>query len=240
MANHVEGSDASSERDPQALVARLVALSSSMTADEKRAAAERLHAAGLTVTSDSGQRPPSPPPHLAQGSAQALQATLGHGPKDTLDPARALELARLTADFAASMDKGVWLNWKKLAPNSKIKRTGNAKTTMARFAAGDPDVSQSQLEQELKRMRDLAVGIMSAIEDVGRQFAQHHLSRFAPGEIESAAKIGKGAMTAIEAACWRKYVELAAPRDSEAIEEEVRGVVAEYTEKFISGLERRA
>lgn len=194
-----------------------------------QAATHALSAAGFSLPANGA---------LPAEQSKQLQAFLGHGPGETLDPARVADLARLGAEFIASVDKSVGASWKAVASNSRIRHTAGSKATMARFAAGDPQVTRTQVQQELDRLRTLVGGLMSAVERAGEQFAQRHLERFSPSQIEAMARLVPGAFTAHEAKCWRKYKELAEHHDKAAIEQDIRSVIAEYTERLIEGLGR--
>jgi hypothetical protein len=65
----------------------------------------------------------------------------------------------------------------------------------------------------------------------GRQFAQRHLERFAPVEIERAAR--DGGPRNLEARAWQKYQELAAPLDADAIQREVMAALVAYAEALL-------
>lgn len=211
------------------LVSQLVDLARNITDAERQVISDRLAAAGFASAGENG---------LPAAPAQQLQTFLGHGSKDRLDPARTLELTRLAAEFVNSIDRSVSASWRAVAPNSRIRHTAQSRALMARFAAGDPEITKAQVQQELDRLRTLAGGLLSAVERAGEQFAQRHTERFSPLEIEAMARLIPGTFLAMEAKCWRKYKELAEHQDKAAIEQDIRSVIAEYTERLIEGLGR--
>ena len=181
----------------------------------------------------------SPSPSNPSDAANALQQSLGQGPAESLDQARALELAAMLVEFAASLDQVAWSTWKIVNPTSPLKRANPAKSTMARFASGDAAVTRDQVKQDLERLRQLTAALTASVNQAGKTFAQKHVDKFAPGEIEHLAKASSGnVLVGHEVKCWRKYVELAGPLDAQAIERELLGSMAGYAESLLKGLSK--
>lgn len=223
--------------DLASLVARLAELAASMSAEQKRGAAAQLRRAGLVDGVPAAGGASTGAASGADGPGRLLQQVLGHGPKDGLDPARALELATVLVEFAASLDQVVWNTWKAVAPASGIKRTNPVRVTMARFAAGDADTGRAQVKQDLERLRQLTAALTASVNQAGRSFAGKHVERFAPGEIESSARMSSaGMLVSHEVRCWRKYVELAGPVDAQAIERDLMAAIATYAESLMKGV----
>ena len=171
--------------------------------------------------------------------ASALRSALGQSPGATIDAASAMDLAAMLAEFAASLDQVVWSTWKIVAPNSPLKRSSPARVSMSRYVAGEPGATREQVKQDLERLRQLTAALTAAVGQTGRVFAQKHVEKFAPGEIEHMAKASAGSvLVGHEVKCWRKYVELAGPQDAQAIEREILGAMAGYAESLLKGLSK--
>lgn len=231
--------------DPSALATRLGSFAAHMSADEKIAVMRSLKAAGLVerveTPSQTSVAPTAPVSSASFGALpdaplKTVQSALGHGPGDHVDSARLLELAAMLADFANGLDQVVWSTWKAIAPNSPIKRIGSTKVSMSRFVSGDAEVGKAQVKQELERLRQLTAALTASVNQAGRQFAQRHVEKFAPGEIEQLAKMSSGGLlVGHEVKCWRKYVELAGPMDAQAIERELLAAISTYAESLMKG-----
>lgn len=218
-------------QDPSFLVARLVELGGKMSGEDKKAAAAALKGVGIVEQTSSGALP--------EAQAKALMLALGMNPSDTLDAARLLDLATLLVELAGSLDQVVWNTWKAVAPTSPIKRAGSVKVTMSKFAAGDQDTPRGQVKQDLERLRQLTAALTASVNQAGRSFAQKHIEKFAPAEIENLAKMSSGGLlVSQEVKCWRKYVELAGPVDAQAIERDLLNAIAAYAESLMKGVAR--
>jgi hypothetical protein len=217
-------------KDPSFLVSRLIELAPTLSAQQKQGLTEKLRQAGLapTVAIDWPEQP-------ATMARQKLQA----GPGDSLDPGHVLEVVAVLAEFTASLDQLAWTTWRTIAPRAQIRRPQPLLKTLARYAAGDQDVSRGQVTQDLDRLRQLVAALISAISQAGRQFAHSHAVKFSPDEIKALAAMERGGMlVSAEVKCWRKYVELASGRDEATIENEIMQAVADYAESLMRGLGR--
>jgi hypothetical protein len=140
------------------------------------------------------------------------------------------------------MDKVVWNIWRAIAPKSKTRKDvsvmGDIRQVGAKYLGGDREVSVVQVNQIVDRLRQLLAGILTAIGPAGRSFAQHHLSRFSPEAIKDVASAEPGMFVSIEQKCWRKYSELAAELNEDAIEVEIQEAIARYAEDLMRGTAR--
>lgn len=167
-------------------------------------------------------------------STEALRAALSLSAGEPADTGRALELCAALCEVVSSLDQVVWSTWKVIAPGSSLKRTGPAKATMARFVAGHPEPSKAQVRADLERLRQLTAALTASIGQAGRQFAQKHVEKLAPAEVEGLARMSSGSvMVGHEVRCWRKYVELAGPMDAQAIERDLLAAIAAYAETLV-------
>jgi hypothetical protein len=218
--------------DPQSeigqLVARMIELLPEISDDERDAAADQLAAAGYAPAEAAALRPEV---------AQALAAALGLKNGDLPDPNRIAEILPLLAEFGAALQQLTWATWRTIAPNAALRRTGSLQKTLAQFVTR-PDVPRETVAADLNALRHLIASIISAVSDVGHQFASSHLARFLPAEIESAvdAEGGGGLFKNKAALCWKKYAELSETLEPAAIESEIRRVIAEHAEHLIKGL----
>lgn len=174
-------------------------------------------------------------------AAKRLEQSLGLGPGVHVDQASACELAAMLVEFAASLDQVVWSTWKIVSPSSPLKRATPARVAMAKFASGDPGITREQVRQDLERLRQLTAALTASVNQAGRVYAQKHVDRFAPAEIEKLARVsggGGGVLVGQEVKCWRKYVELSVPLDAQAIERELMGAMSGYAESLLKGLSK--
>jgi hypothetical protein len=218
--------DAMELQDPAFLVQRLCDLAPKLPQAQKEALIARLVDAGLAPV--SGPAWPAEPLSKLAGRLQlddGLQPHAGH----------TLELLQMLSELAMSIEQIAWNMWKAIVPNSNLRRGTPLQRIMSRFLADDPDVPRGQVSQELERLRKVNAALLSSVGQTGRQFAHKYASKLAPAEIESAVRTApKKMFAAIEVACWKKYVELAAENlDEAAIDHEIREIVREFVESVI-------
>lgn len=217
--------------DPAFLAERLAALAGSMTDEQKRAVEKHLKKAGVVSSPAPGGMPDE--------AAAVLRKTLGMTDGEALDAARMVKAAALMVEMAASLDQVVWNTWKTLSPRSDIRRGQPVKGTLKRYVAGDGEVAGTQVKQDLERLRQLTAALISSVSQAGRTFAQKHVEKFSPSEIEALAKMGGGGLlVSQEVKNWRKYVELAGPVDAISIEGELLAAIAGYAESLMKGIGR--
>jgi hypothetical protein len=221
------------ELDPQSeigqLVARMIEHLPETSDDEHDAAADQLAAAGFVPRESGSLRP---------DVLQSLVAGLGLKNGDVPDPNRVAELVLLMAEFSSAIQQLTWATWRTIAPTASPRRSGSLQKTLGRFVTGQADAPREMVAADLNALRHLIASIISAVSDVGHQFAATHLARFMPAEIESAvdAEGGGGMFKNKAALCWKKYAELSETLEAAAIESEIRRVIAEHAEHLLKGL----
>jgi hypothetical protein len=215
-------------KDPSFLVSRLVELAPSLTEEQKQGLSERLRGAGFVI--EGGGVWPT-------AAAEALANELSPGDKIRLEPVRTLELLAVLVAVTRSLDQIAWNTWKTMAPRSAIRRGTELNREMVRFVAGDPDYSRTQVKQDVERLRQLIAALIGAVGKAGGQFAQKHITRFSPGEIE--ASVGKtGIFGGADAKYWQRYKELFGATDAASIESELLASIVNWAEPLIKGLAR--
>jgi len=216
-------------KDPSFLVARLAELAPTLTEVQRRVLTDRLREAGLAPAPSAG---PAWPEESLEKLKSKLQMRTGEP-----DAARLLELTTTLVELAGSLDQLTWNTWKTVSPRSALRRPAPLVQSMGRFVSGEAEVGRGQVAQDVERVRQLTAALISAVSQVGRQFAQGHLAKFSPTEIASLAGMeGGGLLVSKEVKCWRKYVELAGALDESAIEAEIMQVLATYAESLMKGL----
>lgn len=223
--------DARELRDPSFLVTRLVELAPNLTEEQRRALVGRLAEANLAPPA-SGDLPAA--------QVTALKAKLGMAAADNLDAARTLEMLTDLVTLASSLDQLVWSAWRQVAARSTLRRQNPLQRTMARYAAGEQDLTRGNISQDIERLRQLTASLVAAIGQIGRQFMQRYLHKFHPDEVQAIVQTEKagGMFVSEEVKCWRKYKELARSLDEATVESEIQQAVAEYAETLIKGLSR--
>ncbi|MEX2217764.1 MAG: hypothetical protein WD749_03310 [Phycisphaerales bacterium] len=220
-------------KDPAFLVARLAQIAPTLSDVQKRVITDRLREAGLAPPAGGG-------PAWPEETVARLRARLSLANGD-LDAARVLELTAVLAEFAASLDQLMWNTWKTVSPRSQIRRPAALAQSLGKFVGGDGEVGRAQVAQDVERLRQLTAAMISAVSQVGRQFAQGHIAKFSPTEITSLATMESGGLlVSKEVKCWRKYVELASAMDESAIETEIMQAIANYAESLMKGLGARS
>lgn len=203
--------------DASFVLERLVTLAQALPADKKRQLIDRLSEAGLSAAGHMA---------VADKTLQELKTNLRLEAGQSVQSERVAELATRLVLFSNSLDQLAWKIWKMIAPKSNLRSTG-LQNTMHRFVKGDADVP---LTRDLEQLRHLVASMLSAISQIGKQFGQHHLAKFAPAEIEAAAAMEPGGfLVAKEVKCWRKYVELAKTLDDTAsIDRQIMQIIADF------------
>jgi hypothetical protein len=222
--------DSKDLQDYTFLIARLQKLAPTLTEEQRKIAITRLKEAGLAESGGGPEWPAQP--------TKALKTKLQLTDRDTLDAGRVLELASELVAFASSLDQLVWATWKQVSPKSDMKRPTPVQRSCAKFAAGDPEVSRTQVAADVDKLRQLTAGLISAIAQAGNLFAQKHVGKFSVANIEAYADKMPGMLVGKEVKCWRQYKELATSMDVQTIELEIQNAIAEYTETLIKGRSR--
>jgi peptidoglycan hydrolase-like protein with peptidoglycan-binding domain len=223
---------------PEGLTAQLIALSDSMTEQQRREIGLRLQAAGFAVAV-AVQTPAETDEVPAE-----LQKKLGLSPDQTLDRKRAIRLVSALIDLVVTMDQVSWQVWKSIAPNSRVRRdpgaAGDLRKIAGPFLVGDSEVSTAQVLQLLDKSRQLVAGLVAAVGSAGEVFARQYLTRFSPQNIKEAADAEPGFFVGPEQKCWRKYTQLFNEMTGTVIESEIANAIAKRAEDLILGAERAA
>ncbi len=212
------------------LISRLIDLAPSLTEEQRKTAIARLAEAGLAEQGSGPDWPPAP--------TKALKTKLQLTDRDEMDAGKLIELTGQLVAFIVSLDQLVWATWRQVAPKSDMKRPTPVQRSMARFVAGDNEVSPTQLAGDVDRLRQLCAGVISAIAQAGSLFAQRHVAKFSVANIEAYADKMPGMLVGKEVKCWRQYKELSTAMDVQTIEIEIQNAIAEYTETLIRGRSR--
>jgi len=219
---------------PEAMAVKLAAAAGGLSETSRREIAERLKKAGFAVVE---QRPQAPA--MAAGLSQETAAKLFLEPGRHLDVDRAHKLLAALTEWMTLLEQPAWKLWKEVNPNAKLKRdgipNGDLKAMIGKYLAGDAEVSTEQIIAVLQKSRRLVAGLMIALGMAGRQYASAHHYRFSPLAIEDIARTEKKWSESLEAACWRKYRELAADSSEAAIEKELKDAIAKSAEEVMIG-----
>ncbi len=219
------------ENSPEALVDRLISMAPAMPKRKLLELGARLQQAGFIEVKTTALVDEPPPEFLQRFPLEEGRP---------VDLQRLYKLTQSLADFVIGMDKVIWNIWRAIAPRSKIRRDvsvmGDIRHVGGRYLGGDTEVSSAQVNQIVDRLRQLLAGVLTAIGPAGRSFSKQHLSRFSPDAIKDVAMAEPGGMfVTIEQKCWRKYSELAAELNEDAIETELQEAIARYAEDLMRG-----
>ncbi len=172
-------------------------------------------------------------------SIEKLRTELQLGDEPGFDANRLTELIVLLAGFVYKLEPLVWNTWRKLSPRSGIRQSGDLRKTIGQFLNNDSNVSQEQVDNELKELQRLIAAVITAISRVGSQFAKHHLARFSPSEISTLVRMEhKSVLVSHEVKCWRKYLSLADMLNEDSIETEITKAIVSYVESLVKGMGR--
>ena len=172
-------------------------------------------------------------------SIEKLRTELQLGDEPAFDANRLTELIVLLATFVYKLEPLVWNTWRKLSPRSGVRQSGDLKKTIGQFLNNDSNVSQENVDNELKELQRLIAAVITAISRVGSQFAKHHLARFSPTEISTLVRMEhKSLLVSHEVKCWRKYLELADMLNEDSIETEITKAIVSYVESLVKGMGR--
>lgn len=225
-----EAIDAAELQDHNFVVRRLLELAPALSADQKETVAGSLQEVGFRL-SGSGES--------SVEFGEDLKATLGLGDEAGLEAGRIAALIVLLADFVFKLEPLVWKTWGKLSPRSSIRPTAALKTIAGQFVCDASGASGQGLESELKSLQRLVAAMITAVGQVGYQFARRHLTKLSPSEISDLVRMeGGSVLVSHEVKCWRKYKELADALSEDSIETEIRKTIAGYTESLVKGSER--
>lgn len=219
--------DLAAAMDADALVARLAELASSMTPAQRQAATERLQRAGFAGSMGPAGLPAAP--------TEELQRVLSHGSRDQLDAARAIGMAAALGDLAFRLDAVMSDLWRRLAPNSSVRKTPSVRMTLSRFAAGDAELDRAAVDAELTLLQQVTVSLASAIKPAAGRFARRHLEMYGSEAVEEAERDAAGRGMGFETRCWKRYQQVCADMDVDAYERELLQLVADEAERLMRG-----
>jgi hypothetical protein len=219
---------------PEIAFSRFLKTIPSLKPDQKLQFQARLRAAGWT------DAPVGALPDDVHGD---LLQKLKLGPAQTIDVTRLGRLSAALIELFITVDQLVWSIWKNLAPKSSLRRDaslGDTRTALARYLAGEPEITAAQITQQLDRSRQLMAGILAAIGPSGRNYARRHMARYSAEAIRDAVKAESGGslFSSAEARCWKKYGELAGELNEDAIEAEIQEAIVKYAEELMTGSKR--
>lgn len=217
-------------RDAGFLVHNLLEIVPTLPVDQKESITKKLQQVGLGA--QVGE-------NYSGESIDKLRTELQLGDKPGFDANRLTELIVLLATFVYKLEPLVWNTWRKLSPRSGVRQSGDLKKTIGQFLNNDSNVSQENVDNELKELQRLIAAVITAISRVGSQFAKHHLTRLSPSEISTLVRMEhKGVLVSHEVKCWRKYLELADMLTEDSIETEITKTIVSYVESLVKGMGR--
>ena len=207
---------------PEELLARFIEVAGALPPDQKAVFKRKLLDAGLVEV----QQGPS-----SLDLPEEIRKKLGLPAGKPLHLERAAKMLAGLADVTLALDQLAWALWKQLAPRSMIRKEADFAKLAGPYLAGDPEVSTQQVAAPLEKTRKLIASLLGAVGRAGSTFAKKHVGRFAPDVIEDWAKMEKRTFEALEAACWRKYVQHAKEHGTEpAIENEIQEAIVKAAE----------
>ena len=217
-------------QDADFLVHSLLEIVPTLPVDRKESITKKLQQMGLGA--QVGE-------NYSGESIEKLRTELQLGDEPGFDANRLTELIVLLATFVYKLEPLVWNTWRKLSPRSGVRQSGDLKKTIGQFLNNDPNVSQGNVDSELKELQRLIAAVITAISRVGSQFAKHHLARFSPTEISTLVRMEhKSVLVSHEVKCWRKYLELADMLNEDSIETEITKAIVSYVESLVKGMGR--
>lgn len=216
----VAPTDMAEFNDPSFLLQQLLKASGRMSEEQKRAAGERLAAAGLSPAG-VGQVPVE----AVSKAKAALQVPAGQ----EADIGRMLEVLSMLAEQVISLDTLVWRTWKQMAPESPHRKRADIGPTMGRYVSGDSEIGGGQVSEDLGRFRQLTAALLASIAQAG-ETAYRKMAEVGPMQIEAAAKAERKWNESVEVACWKKYVELSGRLDPATVEGDMIRAIASYAE----------
>ena len=207
--------------DSTFLVNRLIAVSSTLTPDQRQTIVRQLQTANL-VANGAPQWPDS--------AARDLRKRLALAADEPIDPQRLLQAVSILAELVCSLDQLVWNSWRTIAPTTTVRRPESLRQRLGRFVSSGETV-RAEIEHDVNKLRQLTASLVAALPQSWR-IAVDRLRGILPEQVRSVA--GGGAFGA-EARYWRKYVELTRDMDPTAVEDEIRKGIAEYAEGLMHG-----
>ena len=214
--------------DASFLVSRLIKVAPSLSEAERQVVKDRLAAADLARTKTTvGFR---------ADAVDALAVLLDLDKAAAPDPERGLAAVDLLMTAAVDLDKMIWKTWREIAPKEKLRDPGKLKSNLARWLAGDEDISRTEVGESLEHLRRMIASMILAIRNAPREWTHRHLEKMSVAAIESLVDFeGTKLLESRDVKCWRKYRELAEGLDEVSIAREILQVVAEYAGRILEG-----
>ncbi len=208
--------------------------------EDKAMIMKRLEGAGIVVgTSSEPQASDDEMLDLGPDVIRRLRLK----PGSQINSARVLKLMVHLLDAVLSIDDLVWNLWKKVAPNSSIKRKHRAdlRTQIGGYLTNNPNISFSDVSESMDMSRRVNTSLLGALGPLGRNFASRHSAKFSPSAIEEAVELegGGGFLKAKAVQCWQKYEELSNDMDETAVNQLLNELLSSYAEELMVGPKAR-
>jgi hypothetical protein len=170
------------------------------------------------------------PPELMAELRKHLQL----GPTDPVDLARLVELFGAYHETVVSLQSLVHRAWKQILNFAATNATGLKQAT-PKFLAGDSNISIDQVSSDLDRLTTIVAGLIGAIANVGRNFANSHMAMVSPSMIEDVVRGEKrpSLMKRLEVCCWEEYVTRFNQITGDSIEREILREVGKYAKQML-------
>jgi len=210
--------------DASFLAEELAAAASALDEEERRRIGALLAAAGVSSA------------EATEAGAEALaRAATALGVKDagSLDAGRLAEGLALSMETVKTLDTLAWRTWRTLATNSSIRCRGDLHVLLGRYVSGQGGESAETVGADFAKFRQLVASLLASMGQVG-DVAYRRVSTLSPLHIESLAGAEKGAMETQEAACWRKYRELASQLDEATVQGETMRAISTIAEGLMT------
>ena len=206
------------------LLEHLVRVSRGLSEDERLKLIDGLAEAGLV---------PEGQTEWPRHAEAKLNASLGLGEKQKLQPERILLLTGMLAEFARSLN-GVWALWTKIDTTSRFRRSGDLHNAIKEYVSGTQDMTRGYVKPELDQLREVITGMTNAIAIFSRQIASKYLNELSPDSIKTAARARRFGECR-PAPWWEKYEELAWGPTEGVIENMVTNSIADAALIIIKG-----
>jgi hypothetical protein len=207
-------------RDAEFLATELAGLAGTLDEATRRSLGERLAAAGVAAAGVS---------EPGAGAAARARGSLGIKEGQEVPVDRLLESLAMLADMVRALDQLAWRTWRQMAPQSEIRRRGELSVLLGRYASGASGAGEEQVAADLAQFRQLIASLLASIGQAGDVAAQR-AARLSPLHVENLATAERGVTESVEAACWRKYRELAGQMDEASVQSDTMRAMAAFAE----------
>ncbi|MEM7754210.1 MAG: hypothetical protein AAF297_01085 [Planctomycetota bacterium] len=207
-------------RDAGFLSAELALVSAGLSDGERRAIGDRLAACGV----------------VGQGSGEAgveamarAKRSLGLADGAEVSTDRVLEALSVVMEAMRSVDTLAWRTWRSMSQQSSIRKRGDLHVLLGRYVSGSGSESFESVSEDVSRLRQLLASLVASLGQAG-DVAYRRVNTLNPMHIESLAGTEKGLAQSPEAACWRKYREMASQLDEATVQSETVKSLAAFAE----------